>query len=36
MKDEVAQAKVFQFEEELHLMGYEDVRRKLVKKELED
>lgn len=35
MKDEVAKAKVFQFEEELHLMGYEDVRRKIVKKELE-
>ena len=34
-KEEVAQAKVFQFEEELHLMGYEDVKRKLVKKELE-
>ena len=36
MKDEVAKAKVFQFEEELHLMGYEDVRRKIVKKELEN
>lgn len=35
LKDDVAQAKVIQFEEELHLMGYEDVRQKLVKKELE-
>lgn len=35
IKEEVAQAKVFQFEEELHLMGYEDVRQKIIKKELE-
>ena len=35
IKEEVAQAKMFQFEEELHLMGYDDVRHKMIKKELE-
>ena len=35
IKEEVAQAKLFQFEEELHLMGYDDVKQKMVKKELE-
>ena len=35
IKEEVAQAKLFQFEEELHLMGYEDVIQKMIKKELE-
>lgn len=35
IKEEVAQAKLFQFEEELHLMGYDDVRQKIIKKELE-
>ena len=35
VKEEVAQAKLFQFEEELHLMGYDDVRQKIIKKELE-
>lgn len=33
-EDAAAKAKLQQFEEELHLLGYEDVRRKLVKKEL--
>ena len=33
IKEEVAQAKMFQFEEELHLMGYDDVRHKMIKKE---
>ena len=32
IKEEVAQAKMFQFEEELHLMGYDDVRHKMIKK----
>ena len=35
IKEEAAQAKLFQFEEELHLMGYDDVRQKMLKKELE-
>ena len=35
IKEEVAQAKMFQFEEELHLMEYDDVRHKMIKKELE-
>ena len=33
IKDSVSKAKVRQFEEELHLLGYDDVRRKLLKKE---
>lgn len=33
-KDPAARAKLFQFEEELKLLGYEDVKNKLVKKEL--
>lgn len=33
IKDTVAEAKMRQFEEELHLLGYDDVRRKLIKKE---
>ena len=33
--DPAARAKLFQFEEELRLLGYEDVKKKLVKKELE-
>lgn len=32
--DIVSRAKVFQFEEELHLLGYDDVRRRIHKKEL--
>ena len=32
-KDSVAKAKMRQFEGELHLLGYDDVRRKLVRKE---
>lgn len=35
IKEEAAKAKLFQFEEELHLMGYDDVRQKMIKKELE-
>ena len=31
--DPAARAKLFQFEEELRLLGYEDVKKKLVKKE---
>lgn len=34
-RDPAARAKLFQFEEELRLLGYEDVKKKLVKKELE-
>ena len=33
-EDASAKAKLLQFEEELHLLGYDDVRRKIVKKEL--
>lgn len=33
-EDASAKAKLLQFEEELHLLGYDDVRRKMVKKEL--
>ena len=33
-EDVQAKAKLQQFEEELHLLGYDDVRRKIVKKEL--
>ena len=33
-EDVQAKAKLQQFEEELHLLGYDDVRRKMVKKEL--
>lgn len=36
IKEEVAQAKMFQFEEELHLMGYDDVRHKMIKKNWKD
>lgn len=36
IKEEVAQAKLFQFEEELHLMGYDDVKQKMVKKSWKD
>lgn len=31
--DRIAAAKVFQFEEELHLLGYDDVKQKIEKKE---
>lgn len=34
IEDMAAKAKLVQFEEELRLLGYEDVRRKLIKKEL--
>ena len=34
-RDPAARAKLFQFEEELRLLGHEDVKKKLVKKELE-
>lgn len=32
--DKAAKAKLSQFEEELHILGYEDVKHKLIKKEL--
>lgn len=32
-KDTIARAKILQMEEELHLMGYDDVKKKMVKKE---
>ena len=31
--DRIAEAKIFQFEEELHLLGYDDVKQKIRKKE---
>ena len=31
--DRIAEAKIFQFEEELHLLGYDDVKQKICKKE---
>lgn len=33
LRDKVSMGKLRQFEEELHLLGYEDVRQKLIKKE---
>lgn len=33
LSDSVSQAKLLQFERELHLLGYEDVRRKLTRRE---
>lgn len=33
ISDKVSMGKLLQFEEELHLLGYEDVKRKLIKKE---
>jgi len=33
MKDELAEAKLLQMEEELHLLGFDDVKKKMVKRE---
>ena len=33
LNDKVSAGKIFQFEEELHLLGYDDIRRKIIKKE---
>lgn len=32
-KDRIAKAKILQMEEELHLLGYDDVKKRMVKKE---
>ena len=34
MKDASAEAKLLQMEDELHLLGFDDVKKKMVKKEL--
>lgn len=34
VKDTLAEAKILQMEEELHLLGFDDVKKKMVKKEL--
>lgn len=33
VRDDMAEAKISQFEEELQLLGYEDIRRKIIRKE---
>ena len=33
IKDKLAEAKLLQMEEELHLLGFDDVKKKMVKKE---
>ena len=33
LQDRIGTSKMLQFEEELHLLGYDDVRKKLQKKE---